>query len=188
MQVGFDDPAWGPRNNPDLESRVAALIATWRAANAPVIHVHHDSPGADGKMRPGEPGNATKPEATPTPHERVFRKRVNSAFIGTGLKAALHAMEVRSLVVVGLTTNHCISTTVRMAGNLGFETRVARDATATFDRLDINGRLCRAADVHDAALSDLNGEFAKIVDSALLIGALSPPPVGKRRRANARVG
>ncbi len=186
MQLGFDDPAWGARNNPDLEAKVAALLAAWRRANAPVVHVHHDSPGADGRLRAGEPGNAVKPEAQPIGKERVFHKSVNSAFIGTGLKAALHAMEARSLVVVGLTTNHCISTTVRMAGNLGFETRVVRDATATFDRIDINGRLCRAVDVHDAALSDLNGEFAKIVETGLLLGALAPPPPGKRRRANAR--
>jgi nicotinamidase-related amidase len=114
-----------------------------------------------------------KPEARPLAQERVFRKTVNSAFIGTRLKAELRAMDVRALVVVGLTTNHCISTTVRMAGNLGFETFVVADATATFDRPGLDGKIRRAEDVHAAALSDLQNEFAQVVDTAWLIPALA---------------
>lgn len=172
MQLGLDDPAWGARNNPEAEANVAALLAAWRAAKAPVIHVHHDSPGVTGRLRPGTPGNAAKPEARPLEHERVFRKTVNSAFIGTSLEGALRALDVRALAVVGLTTNHCISTTVRMAGNLGFETFVAADATAAFDRAGLNGQMRLAKDVHNAALSDLQHEFAEIVDSRWLIAAL----------------
>ncbi len=172
MQSGFDDPAWGPRNNPGAEAIVAALIAAWRAANAPVIHVHHDSQGVAGRFRPGAPGNAVKPEARPLANERVFRKTVNSAFIGTRLEDELRAMDVRALAVVGLTTNHCISTTVRMAGNLGFESFVASDATATFDRIGLNGKIRLAEDVHTAALSDLHSEFAEIVEGRWLIDAL----------------
>lgn len=173
MQMGFDDPAWGPRNNPGAEAKVAALLAAWRAAHAPVIHVHHDSPGAHGRLRPGTPGNAVKPEARPLAQERVFRKSVNSAFIGTGLEAELRAMHVGALAIVGLTTNHCISTTARMAGNLGFETYLAADATAAFDRAGLDGQTRRAEDVHAGALSDLQDEFAQIVDSSWLIAALT---------------
>lgn len=175
MQEGFDDPDWGRRCNPDAEAKIASLLAAWRAANAPVIHVHHDSPAPDGRLRPGSPGNAVKPEARPLGEEKVFRKIVNSAFIGTALEAELRAMEIGALVVVGLTTNHCISTTVRMAANLGFETFVAADATAAFERMGLNGRLRSAEEVHDAALSDLRDEFAEIVDSRWLIEALNAP-------------
>lgn len=173
MQLGFDDPAWGARNNPGAEVKVAALIAAWRAARAPVIHVHHNSPGPGGRFRPGTPGCTVKPEARPLGQEKVFRKTVNSAFIGTRLEAELRAMDVQSLAVVGLTTNHCISTTVRMAGNLGFATFVAADATATFDRTGLSGEIRLAEDVHNAALSDLQDEFAEIVDSDGLIAALA---------------
>lgn len=173
MQQGFDDPAWGARNNPGAEANVAALLAAWRAAKAPVFHVHHDSPAASGLLRPGTPGNAVKPEARPLAHEQVFRKTVNSAFIGTRLESELRAAEINALAVVGLTTNHCVSTTVRMAGNLGFKTFVAADATATFDRAGLDGRRRLAEDVHNAALSDLKDEFADIVDSRWLIDALA---------------
>ena len=175
VQTGFDDPAWGPRNNPGAEGNVAALIAAWRAAGAPVVHVHHDSPAPAGRLRRGTPGNAAKPEAQPRDDERVYRKSVNSAFIGTSLEGDLRGLGIGTLVIVGLTTNHCISTTARMAGNLGFETFVAADATAAFARLNLDRTIRLAADVHQAALSDLQDEFAQIVDTKGLIAAIATP-------------
>jgi nicotinamidase-related amidase len=169
MQMGFDDPAWGARNNPDAEAQVAALLAAWRSAKAPVVHVHHNSQNPSSPLRPGMPGNAVKAEARPLGREKVIRKTVNSAFIGTHLEAEFRLTGISGLVVVGLTTNHCISTTVRMAGNLGFETFVVADATAAFDRIGLNGELRCAEDVHNGALSDLQGEFATIVGSGWLI-------------------
>jgi len=173
VQAGFDDPAWGPRNNPDMERHVRALLAAWRATPLPVIHIYHDSPDASGRLRRGTPGNAAKPEARPEPGEPIYRKSVNSAFIGTTLAADLRASRVTALAIVGLTTNHCVSTTARMAANLGFETMVVADATAAFDRAALDGRIRPAAEVHEAALSDLQGEFARIVHSASLIAALA---------------
>jgi len=176
VQAGFDDPAWGPRNNPGMERQVRALLAAWRATPLPVIHIYHDSPDASGRLRRGTPGNAAKPEARPEQGESIYRKSVNSAFIGTTLAADLRASRVTALAIVGLTTNHCVSTTARMAANLGFETMVVADATAAFDRAALDGRIRPAAEVHEAALSDLQGEFARIVSSASLIAALAEWP------------
>ncbi len=173
MQLGFDDPAWGDRNNPAAEANVAALLVAWRAAGAPVIHVHHDSPDPSGLMRRGTPGNGAKPEAQPLNSERIYRKCVNSAFIGTDLEVDLRALGVEALVIVGLTTNHCISTTARMAGNLGFDTFVVSDATAAFARFSLDGRVRLADEVHNAALSDLQDEFAQVVDTPAVPAALA---------------
>ena len=173
MQNGFDDSTWGTRNNPTAESCVALLLKVWRDTPAPVIHVHHHSTGPAGSFRPGTPGSEPKPQAIPQDDETVYRKRVNSAFIGTTLEADLRRRGIESLVIVGLTTNHCISTTVRMAGNLGFQTYVVADATATFDRVGADGHLRRAEDVHNAALGDLHGEFAEVVDTKTVIAALA---------------
>lgn len=173
MQVGFDDPEWGPRNNPMAEANVADVLAAWRRAGAPVMHIHHDSPSPMGRLRRGTPGHAVKLEALPLANERLYRKRVNSAFIGTTLEADLRALGIVTLVIVGLTTNHCISTTARMAGNLGFQTFVLSDATATFDRANLDGSIRAAEDVHNAALSDLQGEFAEIFDTRSMLTALA---------------
>ena len=175
VQAGFDNPAWGARNNPVAESNIAELIAVWRSVRAPVIHLHHNSPGRDGRLRAGTPAAAPKPEAQPLPGEAIYIKTVNAAFIGTSLEGDLRRRGIEALVIVGLTTNHCVSTTARMAGNLGFETYVVADATATFDRLALDGRLRPAEVVHRAALSDLHGEFATVIDTRAAIAAMTAP-------------
>ena len=171
VQRGFDDPFWGPRNNPEAEANIARIVAAWRESGRPLLHILHDSTSPTSPLRPGTPGNLPKPEAEPRPDEPVYRKSVNSAFIGTSLEADLRKAGVDTVVVAGLTTNHCVSTTVRMAGNLGFLTYLVADATATFDRMSIDGRNRPAAEVHSAALSDLQEEFATLVTSESVINA-----------------
>lgn len=182
MQAGFGDPAWGPRNNPMAEDNVGVLIAMWRATGAPLFHVHHASPKPDGLLRLSTPGHAPIPEAQPQPGEKVYLKTVNSAFLGTTLEADLRGLGIDTLVLVGLTTNHCISTTARMAGNLGFRTFVVADATAAFARPALDGSLRSATDVHEAALSDLQDEFAQIVVTDEVLTALASS-LPRRREA-----
>lgn len=174
VQQGFNDPRWGERNNPEAEANIARLLAAWRARGLPVIHVRHDSRAPDGAFVPGTPGHRPKPEAASWPGESVHHKSVNSAFIGTGLEQELRARGIASLVITGLTTNHCVSTTTRMAGNLGFDTHLVADATATFARPALDGRLRPAQEVHDAALSDLHREFATVVTTSDVLAALLP--------------
>lgn len=179
VQQGFDDPCWGRRNNPHLEARVAELLWAWRATGRPVVHVRHMSTEPASPLRPGQPGNAFKPATAPVPREPVVEKRVHSAFIGTPLETHLRRAGCKGLTIVGLTTNHCVSSTARMAANLGFATWVVSDATATFDRLGPEGVLHPAEQVHAVALSDLHGEFASVVDTRAAIASLlraSDPP------------
>lgn len=165
LQQGFDAPGWGRRNNPALEARAAELLAAWRAAGRPVFHARHMSTLPGSPLRPGQPGNDFKELTAPRAGEPVLEKRVNSCFIGTPLEAELRRRGLRTLVVAGLTTNHCVSTTARMAGNLGFDTWVVSDATATFDRAGPDGVVHPAELVHAVALADLHGEFATVIDT-----------------------
>ena len=164
VQRGMDDPRLGRRNNPGAEGNVAALLAAWRRSGPPLFHVRHLS------KQPGSPlvGEGTEFEqaARPLPGEPVVEKDVNSAFIGTGPEARLREGGVEELVLVGLTTDHCVSTTARTAANLGFGVRLVSDATAAFDRVGPDGRLHAAEDVHEMALVHLHGEFAGIVTTA----------------------
>jgi nicotinamidase-related amidase len=169
VQQAFLDPRWGERNNPEAESNVARLLAAWRKSGRPIRHVVHDSAEPCSLLRPGLPGNAIQVLATPETGEPIYRKHVNSAFIGTNLERDLRQDGIDTLVIVGLTTNHCVSTTARMAGNLGFKTYVVSDATATFARPTLDGTPRRAETVHAAALSDLHQEFATVVDTAEIL-------------------
>ena len=174
VQQAFNDPAWGERNNPGAEAVIATLLAAWRAACRPVIHVHHHSSHRDGLFHPDRPGAQVKPEAAPHAGEHLIIKHVNSAFIGTALEQHVRECGITTLVIAGITTDHCVSTTARMAGNLGFDTYVVSDATATFERRGHDGRMYSASQIHDSALASLHGEFATVVDSARVL----PPAAG----------
>lgn len=173
IQKGFDEPIWGTRNNPRAEDNAARLLKAWRGSGMSVIHVRHLSKEPDSPLHPGSPGSEIKSAVRPAPGEPVVEKSVNSAFIGTNLEEHLRANGIDTLVVAGLTTDHCVSTTARMAGNLGFVTFVVSDATATFGRTAPSGRRVTAEEVHDVALASLDGEFATIIDSEGLLGILN---------------
>ena len=172
VQQGLAHPGGDKRNNPRAESNIARLLAAWRETGRPIRHVVHDSVEPDSSLRPGLPGNAIQAAAAPEPSEPVYRKNVNSAFIGTSLEKDLRREGIDTLVIVGLTTNHCVSTTVRMAGNLGFTTFVVSDATAAFTRAALDGSTRTAEAVHSGALSDLHDEFATVVDTAEVLQQL----------------
>lgn len=171
VQQAFTDPSWGQRNNADAEATIAGLLTHWRQTSRPVIHVHHHSSHPEGLFHPLKTGSQVKPEAAPLDGEPVIIKNVNSSFIGTDLEQRLRADGITTLVIVGITTDHCVSTTARMAGNLGFTTYVVADATATFERRGPDGRSYSADQMHDTALASLHGEFATVVVSARLLDA-----------------
>jgi nicotinamidase-related amidase len=172
VQQEFDDPAWGERNNPGAEAKVAEALDAWREREAPIIPVRHESPPEEGVFLAGTPGVEFKREATPLPGEPVITKHVNSAFIGTDLEERLRAAGVETVALVGLTTDHCVSTTARMAGNLGFETWVLGDAVATFARTAPDGEVIPAETMHRTALASVNGEFADVIDTETAIARM----------------
>jgi nicotinamidase-related amidase len=178
VQEGFDATYWGERNNPGAEHLIERLLARWRASKRPVIHVRHDSTEPRSALRPDTPGNAIKKEAAPKPGEAVLGKRVNSAFIGTDLEARLEAQGSDTVVLCGFTTNHCVSTTARMASNLGFRTFVLSDCTVAFATQGPGpqGRLIPAAVMHEVGLAELHGEFATIVTTDELLTLLAAEP------------
>src|SRR4051794_2586441 len=135
IQRGFDSPYWGRRNNPDAEQNAAKLLSAWRESGRPIFHIQHLSSTDGSPLVPDGPGIDFKDEVKPLWHEPVVPKRVNSALIGTDLEARLKQRGINTLVICGLTTNHCVETTTRMAGNMGYEAYLVGDACATFDRL-----------------------------------------------------
>ena len=162
VQKGLDDPSWGNRNNPQVESNIVLLLSAWRRKQLPIIHIQHCSVEPDSPLRPNQPGNEFKEESMPIAGEEQFTKTVNSAFIGTKLEQYLREKSINDLVIVGLTTDHCVSTSTRMAGNLGFNVTLVSDATATFDRTGHDGVKYSADDIHRVHLASLNNEFCTV--------------------------
>jgi nicotinamidase-related amidase len=165
VQRAFDEweAAGKRRNNPDAVARIAELLAAFRKSNAPVFHIRHQGTRPNSSFLPDGTGYPVKDDAREIAGEPVIVKRVNSAFIGTDLEALLRAADIGTVVICGATTNHCVETTTRMAGNLGFDACLVRDATWTFDRTGPDGDTHAAEDIHAMTLANLNGEFARIV-------------------------
>ena len=161
VQQGFDDPAWGRRDNPACEANIALLVDAWRQAGRPVVIVRHDSTSPGSPLRPGQPGNDLRPGLS---GDVLITKSVNSAFFGDpDLHAWLTERGITRLTICGVTTNHCCETTARMAGNLGYDVTFVIDATHTFDRPAPDGSVITAEEISRVTAANLHGEFATVV-------------------------
>src|SRR5260221_1022628 len=173
LQKASEHPSWGERNNPQTEANVAALLAVWRSTSRPIYHIRHDSTEPDSHYRHGQAGNDFKPEVRPMAGETIIAKTTNSAFIGTGFEEKLRAANHFLIVVTGVITNNSVEATVRMAGNLGFETYLVEDACFTFGRRDWSGTCRTAAEVHAMSLSNLDGEYCAVVRTKQVLDAVA---------------
>lgn len=173
MQKCMADPAAGERNNPAAERNIAALLAAWREQQGLVIHVRHVSRASDSPFRPGQPGVEFQEQFAPRADGHVVEKNVTDCFIHSGLERWLRVRGVGALVIVGVSTNNSVEASARTAGNLGFAVQVVADATFAFAKHDYGGAWRSADDVHLMALSNLDGEYARIVDTAGVLKELT---------------
>ena len=172
VQKAIDHPSWGRRNNPQAEENIGRLLSAWRSTGRPILHVRHVSREPESTYRPGQEGCEFKAVVLPEAGEVAITKHTNSAFIGTDLEAVLHKEEIRTLVICGVITNNSVEATARMAGNLGYETYVVSDATATFDKVDFAGQLRSADEVHALSLANLHGEYATVASTAEMLESI----------------
>ena len=172
MQRAFDLPSWPRRWNEAVDRNGLALLGAWWARGLPIIHVRHDSVSPGSTLAPGEPGNAFRPGFEPRAGEPVVSKSVNSAFIGTDLDLRLKRLGIRSVVVFGITTDMCVSTTVRVGANLGYSMTLVEDACDCFDLPDGAGGTIPARTSHAAHVATLRYEFARVVTTQELLAGL----------------
>ena len=146
----------------------AGVLARFRAASLPVVHVRHENlrPGATFFL-PGTSGAEIHPSNAPLPGEPVVLKHFPSSFRDTGLLELLRGLSATRLTVCGMMTHMCVDTTVRAAFDLGFAVRLVADACATRE-LSFAGRSVAAADVQTAYLAALGAVFAQVAPAAEL--------------------
>ncbi len=178
IQQAFDDhDCWGgERNNPAMETHAAHLLAHWRQMGAPVVVVQHASVVPGSPLAAHQPGFAFKAGFAPREGEKHIVKHQNSAFIGTDLETWLRGKGIDKVILCGISTEHCVSTTVRMAANLGFAVDLVSDACHAWAKADpVRGTPISAETVHETEIAILSGEFAQIVSSAQAIAQLETP-------------
>lgn len=71
-----------------------------------------------------------------------------------------------------ISTNHCVETTTRMAGNLGLNPILVTDACATFERKGLDGKIHSPESIHEMTMVNLNEEFAEIKTTDELLNSL----------------
>lgn len=163
MQQGFDLPPIRPLSNSKLDQNGLTLLHYWRRQNWPVLHVCHDSIHEDSTLHPKHPGNAMREGFRPQGAEPMIHKSVNCAFVGTDLELRLRRLNIKKVVLFGLYADMCVSTSARIASNLGFDTYVVADACASIDQQDIDGKTIPGEMILRANLATLNTEFAKVI-------------------------
>ncbi len=153
--------------------KAARLLAEFRAAGLPVVHVRHVAarPGATFFL-PDTAGAEIHAKLAPQAREPVVTKHFPNSFRETDLLKILKAAAIDSLVVCGAMSHMCIDATVRAAADLGFACTVAADACATRD-LTFGERTVKAADVHAAFMAALSAAYAGVAatDEIILRGA-----------------
>ena len=135
---------------------VRAVLMAWREAGGFVVHTREahaadlsDCPPAKrlrgspslriGDVGPmgrilvaGEPGNAIIPELAPIEGELVIDKPGKGAFYATDLMDQLNQRGITHLVVMGVTTEVCVQTSMREANDRGFDCLLVEDGTESY--------------------------------------------------------
>lgn len=163
MQQCMSWPQAGERNNPNAEHEIAELLAHWRANHAPIVHVRHLSTEPESLFWPEQEGVLFQDTFQPLADEKVIEKLVPDAFTYSDLNVWLREQDLQALLVVGVSTNNSVESTVRSAGNLGFKTYVVGSACFAFEKDDFFGQSRSASEVHAMSLANLHGEYATVI-------------------------
>jgi len=175
----------GRMNNPDCQSRLIELLDAFRAHERQIAFTRHDSVEPDSPLKFSLPTGDQLEGLETRSGEIVIEKDVNSGFIGTSLEIDLRRTGMQRLVIAGYFTNYCVETTVRMAGNMGFDVYLAHDACATCNSVDIHGKDHDPGLVHDMSVANMHGEFCTALTTAQVLSLLEQDrPDLKRAQGN----
>lgn len=162
MALAHEDAAGAERSCPEAEDNIARLLAKFRSAGHPVVHVHHHGTDPDDPFHPDAAGSAVQPVAMPAAGEPVVTKNGSSGFVGTSLHDILIKAGVDRVVTCGATANHCVESTTRSAADLGYQPVYAADAVWTYGITGPDGAHHSASQIHSVTMATLEGEIASV--------------------------
>lgn len=169
MALAHDDAAGAARSCPEAEENVALLLAAFRERDDKIVHIHHHALDPADPFHADAEGAAVQPVAEPLEGEAVIVKHGSSGFVGTSLESDLHAAGIERVVLCGATANHCVESTTRSAGNLGFDTYYASDAVWAYGATGPDGVAHAPDAIHSITLCNLEGEFATVLPTAQIL-------------------
>ena len=164
-QQAFLDPVWGPSSTPAACENIKSLLTTWRAYEAPIVHVRHISSDPQHPFFLDARGARFMPGIAPHGEERTIEKSSASAFTNTGLGVDFEKSGTNCLLVVGFTAAECIDATAKQGYDLGFHVFVASDAAATFSLKADGEEGYGPHEIHKFTMQRLDKSFAYIMNT-----------------------
>lgn len=141
----------------EVLSNIKRLLVEFREANQPIIFIQHDD-GIGSELEYGIPGWEIVKEIAPLPGERIISKRFNSAFRETTLEKELLEKKIQKLIIVGLQTEFCIDTTIRVAFEKGFHVIIPEKTNTT-----VEGKVLSAKEIVEHHHAIFNNRFGKVI-------------------------
>ena len=136
-------------------NNTARLLDYFRANGLPLVHIQHENLNADLPfMLPDSVGQKIHSSVQPIEGEMLITKHFPNAFWSTSLEQHLNTQGIKNLVIVGMMTHMCVSSTTRAAMERGFNVSLIADACATRS-LEFNDQVIPAKTVHQTALAEL---------------------------------
>lgn len=109
-----------------IHARIACLLADGRDRS-----LSQKKPGWNYLLLPKDSEESQlAPELAPQPGEMVITKTTDSALTGTNLRLILTNMGIRNVVMTGIFTDQCVSSTVRSLADESFNVIVVEDCCA----------------------------------------------------------
>jgi nicotinamidase-related amidase len=153
----------------EASERAARLLAFFRAAHLPRVHIQHVSTRPTATFfLPNTEGVRTHVSVAPREDETLFQKHYPNSFRDTPLLDHLRGAHIERVVIAGMMTHMCVDATTRAAFDEGFQCLIAGDACAT-RALTHAGKTVRAEDVHRAFLAALDGTYGKVMTAEEII-------------------
>lgn len=143
--------------------KILRFFRTWAL---PVFHVQHVHLAENAPFFvQGTEGSQIHERVSPHQGEPVIVKHAPDSFFQTNLKQELEQRKVNQLVVCGMMTHMCVDSTIRTAGNFGYNVIMIEDACAT-RALKWKERALSASMVQAVFAAALNKRFAEIMTAS----------------------
>jgi nicotinamidase-related amidase len=149
---------------PSRPDRIACLKKDGRDRS-----LSQKKPGFNYLLLPKDsPESRIVPELAPQDDEIVVLETTDSALTGTNLRLILHNMGIRKVVVAGIFTDQCVSSTVRSLADESFDVVVVEDccAAATMELHRHELEVINMIYCHVVQLEDVFGFYAARHSSA----------------------
>lgn len=144
-------------------AKARLLLDKARQDSIPVFHIAHHGQDNDKVFDPLSSKVEIVDSLQPVDNEKKIVKMHPNAFYDTSLQELIKATGKQQIVFAGFMSHMCVSSSVRAAFDLGFESFVCHDACATRDLPDVKGEVIKADEVHNAAMAALQDRFAALV-------------------------